>query len=401
MEAFLERLGWFCEITRTPICFCEMDGERVLEVRHITGRTAFSADFAEKCVLDFRLQRRDAQSPLVLMFDPGFFIGVAMLRENAYIILGPVASFSMSRDEVQEGCRHILSGQDMPVFCDVLLAGPHLETRKVMMYLALATYLATGKHVSTEHLRLVNESFPRLMVEEPLNASMFETRENEDYHISMEWESRLYSAVELGDTKKLMEVVTGPVLGRAGCMSQNPLNQERYSFISVVTNASRAAVRAGLPQEVSYSLADVYCQQMDKLNNVQNIDMLLMQMLLDYTERVKKARAGSNYSPAIQKCCAYINDHLHEEVALEHLARHCGLSRVTISASFKKETGMPLPDYIHNEKAKEAKYLLRNSEYSISEISSILQYNSQSYFTKVFREKVGCTPQQYRARKGQ
>ncbi len=40
--------------------------------------------------------------------------------------------------------------------------------------------------------------------------------------------------------------------------------------------------------------------------------------------------------------------------------------------------------------------MLKNSDYSCSEISSFLAFNSQSHFTEAFRKKNGVTPKQFR-----
>ncbi len=43
-----------------------------------------------------------------------------------------------------------------------------------------------------------------------------------------------------------------------------------------------------------------------------------------------------------------------------------------------------------------AENMLKNSDYSCSEISSFLAFNSQSHFTEAFRKKNGVTPKQFR-----
>ena len=101
-------------------------------------------------------------------------------------------------------------------------------------------------------------------------------------------------------------------------------------------------------------------------------------------------------SPLIQSCLQDISVHLHEPIPLEQLSRHCGLCTRSLSLRFREETGMGVPEYIHREKLREAEYLLRHTDYSLSEITSYLNYPSQSYFTQIFKKYKGQTPQQYR-----
>ena len=82
------------------------------------------------------------------------------------------------------------------------------------------------------------------------------------------------------------------------------------------------------------------------------------------------------------------------------MAQNCGLCSRSLSLRFKAEMGMGIPEYVHREKLREAEYLLRHTGYSLSEITSYLNYPSQSYFTQIFKKYRGLTPQQYRDRTG-
>ena len=122
-------------------------------------------------------------------------------------------------------------------------------------------------------------------------------------------------------------------------------------------------------------------------------------MLMDFCGKVREIRRRPRTSAVIEKCLDYISVHLHEPIGLEQLSRHCGLCGRSLSLRFKAELGMGVPEYIHREKLREAEYLLRHTEYSLSEITSYLNYPSQSYFTQIFKKYRGLTPQQYRDRR--
>ena len=164
----------------------------------------------------------------------------------------------------------------------------------------------------------------------------------------------------------------------------------------MATLASRAAIRGGLPSETAFSLSDLYCQRVDLLSDLQLIQNMTYTMLVDYCDRVQKIQNRPSVSSVIQKCISYISVHLHEPVSLEQLSNHCGLCGRSLSLRFKKEMGMGIPEYIHREKLQEAEYLLRHSSYSLSEITSFLNYPSQSYFTQIFKKYKNLTPQQFR-----
>ena len=164
----------------------------------------------------------------------------------------------------------------------------------------------------------------------------------------------------------------------------------------MVTLASRSAIRGGLPAETAFSLSDLYCQRIDLLSDLTHIQNLTFTMMTDYCDRVRAIQQRPVVSPIIENCLSYISVHLHETITLEQLSAHCGLCSRSLSLRFKKEVGMGIPEYVHREKMQEAEYLLLQSSYSLSEITTFLNYPSQSYFTQIFKTYRGITPQQFR-----
>ena len=176
----------------------------------------------------------------------------------------------------------------------------------------------------------------------------------------------------------------------------NELRQQKYSFVCMAVLASRAAIRGGLDAETAFNLSDLYCPRADLLGEDAQIQNLTFTMLMDYCGRVREVRKQPSASPLIQNCLHYISVHLHEPISLEQLSAHCGLCTRSLSLRFREEVGMGIPEYVHREKLREAEYLLRHTDYTLSEITSYLNYPSQSYFTQIFKKYKGQTPQQYR-----
>ena len=61
-----------------------------------------------------------------------------------------------------------------------------------------------------------------------------------------------------------------------------------------------------------------------------------------------------------------------------------------------KETGMNAQDQIHYYLIEEAKNILQNSDNSVSEIAYSLGFEYPQYFSKLFKQKTGQTPVEYR-----
>lgn len=63
----------------------------------------------------------------------------------------------------------------------------------------------------------------------------------------------------------------------------------------------------------------------------------------------------------------------------------------------KKETGKSAQEYIRSKTMDTAKTLLAESDKSISEIAYALGYQYPQYFSRAFKQVVGCTPNEYRS----
>lgn len=82
---------------------------------------------------------------------------------------------------------------------------------------------------------------------------------------------------------------------------------------------------------------------------------------------------------------------------VSYLAGKVNLSPNYLSDLLKKETGMNAKDQIHHHLIEEAKNILLGSNKSISEIAYELGFEYPQYFSKLFKQKTGNTPQEFRA----
>lgn len=80
----------------------------------------------------------------------------------------------------------------------------------------------------------------------------------------------------------------------------------------------------------------------------------------------------------------------------DELAAMVHISPGYLGRIFKRETGLALSDYITRTRIAVAKQLLTKTSLSVTSISERVGISYASYFTKVFKEQVGVTPQEYR-----
>jgi len=110
------------------------------------------------------------------------------------------------------------------------------------------------------------------------------------------------------------------------------------------------------------------------------------------------------YSALVIKFRKYLDDHFREVLSGKVAAIYNGIQiadALAVSADYlgtvvKKETGRTVTKWITERTVMEAQSLIRNSSYSISEISYMLTFQDPTNFTKYFKKNTGFSPKQYR-----
>ena len=178
--------------------------------------------------------------------------------------------------------------------------------------------------------------------------------------------------------------------------SDRPLEQAVISCAVFTSLCVRAAIEGGLAPDNAYALGDSYIQSMIQCKTITELTAINHEMYVDFVHRVHKFRANPNISPQVQACCDYIELHLEEPIELKQLAALAGYRDYYLSRKFKKETGAHVSDYIKFARVEKAKMLLITTDLPVQKIAKQLQFCSSSYFSQIFQQITGATPQQWR-----
>ena len=100
------------------------------------------------------------------------------------------------------------------------------------------------------------------------------------------------------------------------------------------------------------------------------------------------------YNNQIQEIIGYINDHVIENITINHLAEHFFLSESYICRIFKLATGTTINKYITARRISIAKSLLSNGSI-INDVYIQCGFNDYSNFLKSFKKAVGVSPKKY------
>ena len=89
------------------------------------------------------------------------------------------------------------------------------------------------------------------------------------------------------------------------------------------------------------------------------------------------------------------------EFSTDEFAREMNMSRSNLHLKLKAITGESTIDFIRKIRFNEACKLLKDGRYTVSEVSSMVGFNTPSYFATSFKKYFGCLPTEYiKKRKG-
>lgn len=91
----------------------------------------------------------------------------------------------------------------------------------------------------------------------------------------------------------------------------------------------------------------------------------------------------------------------NNEFSMNQAAAMVNLSPGYFSTLFRQETGMSFVEYLTGIRLEKAKALLMCTNMRSSEIAYEVGYKDAHYFSYIFKKVCGCTPKEYRARKGE
>lgn len=108
-----------------------------------------------------------------------------------------------------------------------------------------------------------------------------------------------------------------------------------------------------------------------------------------------KEKKNQNTLP-IRQAKLYIQENYMKQISQEDVATAIHLSASYLSTMFKKEIGINFSDYLTACRMEAAKKYLKESEFSINEVSEKVGYADSKYFSKIFHKNVGLKPSVYR-----
>ena len=94
----------------------------------------------------------------------------------------------------------------------------------------------------------------------------------------------------------------------------------------------------------------------------------------------------------------YIKANIYKELSISNVAMTLKISHTYLRNIIRANKNMTFTDYVLNEKIEEAKRLIITTSMSVKEISTLLNFKDQAYFSRIFKKQTGYTCSAFRKR---
>lgn len=129
---------------------------------------------------------------------------------------------------------------------------------------------------------------------------------------------------------------------------------------------------------------------------ISDLYKLIASLREDAKKQIINQKNLSNINAGIFEGAKFIENNFSLDICLLDIAKSANLSPNYFHKKFKEIYGITPQKYLFDARMENAKYLLLNSDYSISEIAIRCGFNSQTYFNYQFKNSQKITPFSYR-----
>lgn len=169
----------------------------------------------------------------------------------------------------------------------------------------------------------------------------------------------------------------------SGCFDQLLMTKDSSALSSLCAQIRHLSQDLGETHRLE-SLACTY---------VHDINIQVQEYFRKIYEETQQQR---QYSPSTNYMIQYIRQNYNLTPSLLDVSAALKSSSMYLGQKFKKDTGRTFHDYLNEYRIEQAKELLSKTNMKIFEVSENIGITNSQYFSKIFKEMTGCTPNEYR-----
>ncbi len=160
-----------------------------------------------------------------------------------------------------------------------------------------------------------------------------------------------------------------------------PIDIKMEDYVKKLRNISNKTISEALKLEGSvYHLLSLHISRHEQL---QKGDLLPESLLKKELKIIRRSSQKIMKNPSFN-------------YSLEQLSNDTGLSQAKLQEGYKFLFARTVTEYIRHIRLETARNLMSNSDLNISQIVYSIGFTSRSYFSKIFKEKYGITPHEFK-----
>lgn len=175
----------------------------------------------------------------------------------------------------------------------------------------------------------------------------------------------------------------------------------------VITNECFPGIKLSAKKEQEKEIIDLLFQiyyidtnkegfELHYLQHIFQVWLRLFPQLQDHGGLEIRKNENGHIKDRVQNMLSYIRRNYANNISVDDIARAANTSRRECFRCFRLITSKTPNDYLNEYRLAQASKLLIETDKKITEISSSCGFSHSSYFGKLFREKCGLSPGQFR-----
>ncbi len=215
----------------------------------------------------------------------------------------------------------------------------------------------------------------------------------------LEKEKELLSLISIGD-KAGSQKVLNEIFGHIFFSTGGNFEVIKARVLELIVLLSRAALEGGADIQQIFGLNYKYLIQINEFKTVEEMTFWLSKIMTRFTDCVFNL-TNVKHVDVIYRAVDYVKRNYMKKITLEEVASYVYLSPSYFSKIFKEEMGRNFNSYLNHIRIEMSKRLLMDDSVVLVDVSNIVGYEDQSYFSKVFKKVTGVSPGKYRESRGQ
>ena len=295
------------------------------------------------------------------------FIVTQTRQENTFFITGPIA---MAENDFED--------KDVPV-----VGTKGVGSISELLYQLL---MMCSDDCMANHAKLKQHEILNTIYDNPTD--LFNTK------LHLEFEMELDSLIMLGDKEQVNEIIN-KIMGHIFFTGSYSFERVRARTLEFIVVLSRAVIKSGADAEEILKLTSNYTSEIQAIGTINNLNNWLPSVTRKYISYILDYKL-IKHKHIIYKVTNYIENNYKEKLTLSEVSAHVKLSNSYLSKIINDEIGCSFTVFVNQLRIEKSKELLRDTDLSLVDISNIVGFEDQSYFSKVFKKITGFPPGKFK-----